>query len=111
MQPKIELKRGLIDYTHLPIIFRSPDTNRSEFLPRGVNRPRPIKNDRYFIGRVTLHPPEKDADHPKIPRRYRRHAKVFSEQQSQRLPAHTISNHATEPLPASPRTPPRHTLP
>src|SRR5258707_2721037 len=90
MQPKIDWKRGWIDHTHLPIIFRSPDAKKAEFLPRGVNRPRPIRDDRYFIGRVTLHPPNEAIDHSQIPRRYRRHAKVFSEQQSQRLPAHSI---------------------
>ncbi len=110
-QPKIDWKRGWIDHTHLPIIFRSPDAKRAEFLPRGVNRPRPIRDDRYFIGRVTLHPPEKETDNPKVPRRYRRHAKVFSEEQSQRLPAHSIWDHAIELLPGAPRTLPGRLLP
>ncbi len=111
MQPKIDWKQGWIDHTHLPIIFRSPDAKRAEFLPRGINRPRPIRNDRYFIGRVTLHPPENDASQPKIPRRYWRHAKVFSEEQSQRLPAHSIWDHAIELLPDAPRTLPGRLLP
>jgi len=111
MQPKIDWKCGWIDHTHLPIIFRSADVKRAEFLPRGINRPRPIQNDRYFIGQVTLHPPKETTDHPKIPRHYRRHAKVFSEQQSQRLPAHSIWDHAIELLPNAPRTLPGRLLP
>src|SRR5258708_14169155 len=90
VQPKIDRKRGWIDHTHLPIIFRSPDAKRAEFLPRNINRPRPIKNDRYFIRPGMLNPPKEDADRSKIPRRYRRHEKVFSEKQSQTLPAHSI---------------------
>src|SRR5260370_25779553 len=111
MQPKIDWKRGWIDHTHLPIIFRSPDAKRAEFLPRGINQPRPIRNDWYFIGRVTLHPPKEGTDHPQVPRHYRRHAKVFSEQQSQRLPAHSIWDHAIQLLPNAPRTLPRRLLP
>src|SRR5260370_29591419 len=111
MQPKIDWKRGWIDHTHLPIIFRSPDAKRAEFLPRGINRPRPIRNDWYFIGRVMLHPPEEATGHLKVPRRYRRHAKVFSEQQSQRLPAHSIWDHAIELLPGAPCTLPGRLLP
>src|SRR5258707_1709883 len=37
-QPKIDWKCGWIDHTHLPIISRSPDTKRAEFLPRSINR-------------------------------------------------------------------------
>ncbi len=110
MQPKIDWKRGWIDHTHLPIIFRSPDAKKAEFLPRNINRPRPIRNDRYFIGRVTLHSPKDEDNHPKIPRRYRRHKKVFSEKQSQRLPAHSIWDHAIELLPGAPRTLPGRLL-
>src|SRR5229473_2508722 len=58
-----------------------------------------------------LHSPEENTDHPKVPRRYRRHAKVFSEQQSQRLPAHSIWDHAIKLLPGAPRTLPRRLLP
>ncbi len=50
VQPKIDWKCGWIDHTHLPIIFRSPDVKRAEFIPRSINRPRPIRNDQYFIG-------------------------------------------------------------
>src|SRR5258708_20408864 len=58
-----------------------------------------------------LHPPEETTDHSKVPRCYRRHAKVFSEQQSQRLPAHLIWDHTIELLPGAPRTLPGRLLP
>ena len=45
IQPKIDWKCGWIDHTHLPIIFRSPDAKRAEFLPRSINRPQPIQKD------------------------------------------------------------------
>src|SRR5216684_2349007 len=111
VQPKVDWKRGWIDHTHLPIIFRSPDTKHAEFLPRSINRPRPIQKDRYFIGRVTLNPPKEDPSHEKIPRHYRCHTKVFSEEQSQRLPSHSIWDHAIELLPNVPHTLPGRLLP
>ena len=53
-QPKIDWKRGWIDSSQLPIIFRAPDAKKARFSPRTVNRPRPITKDRYFIGKVTI---------------------------------------------------------
>src|SRR5229473_2128998 len=58
-----------------------------------------------------LHSPEENTNHPKIPRRYRHHDKVFSEKQSQRLPAHSIWDHDIELLPGTPRTLPGRLLP
>jgi hypothetical protein len=40
----------------------------------------------------------------RIPREYQRHEKVFNEEKSQRLPEHTIWNHAIELLPNAPAT-------
>jgi len=37
-----------------------------------------------------------------IPEEYQRHAKVFSKEESQRLPKHTIWDHAIELLPGAP---------
>ena len=111
VQPKIDWKHGWIDHTHLPVIFRSPDAKRTEFLPQSINQPRPIQKDQYFIGQVILNPPKEGPSHEKIPRCYRRHAKVFSEEQSQRLPAHLIWDHAIELIPNAPRTLPGRLLP
>ncbi len=37
IQPKIDWKCSWINHTHLPIIFRSLDAKRAEFLPRSIN--------------------------------------------------------------------------
>ena len=46
-----------------------------------------------------------------IPDQYQRHAKIFSEQESQRLPKHTIWDHTIELLPGAPSTLPGRLLP
>jgi hypothetical protein len=54
----------------------------------------------YFIERVLLHPwaiPAKPI--PGILAEFTRHRKVFSEEDSQRLPKHTVWDHAIELLP------------
>ena len=48
---------------------------------------------------------------PSIPSQYQRHAKIFLEQESQRLPKHTIWDHAIELLPGAPSTLPGRLLP
>src|SRR6266403_2790813 len=40
-QPKIDLKRGWIDHTQLPIVFKTADAAKSRFMPRMLNKPRP----------------------------------------------------------------------
>ena len=85
-QPKIDWKRGWIDHTQLPIIFRSKDAKKAVFTPRTRNVPKAIRpKDQYYIGRVTFHP-ELEEEIKGIPEEYKRHKKVFSEQKSQRVP-------------------------
>jgi len=50
------------------------------------------------IGRLNA---SADADLSKVPRAFHWHTKVFSEQQSQRLPEHTVWDHAIELLPGA----------
>src|SRR6266436_5925235 len=50
-------------------------------------------------------------DKTKIPQEYAKHSKVFSKEQSQRLPKHTIWDHAIELLPGAPSTMPGCLLP
>jgi hypothetical protein len=67
---------------------------------------------RYFIGRVTFHLKQlRPQEKKKIPEEYQRHEKVFSEEKSQRLPKHTIWDHAIELLPNAPDTLPARLLP
>ena len=47
----------------------------------------------------------------KIPQEYQRHHKVFSEEQSQRLPQHSVWDHAIELLPGAPNSLPGRLLP
>ena len=47
----------------------------------------------------------------KIPQEYTKHNKVFSKEKSQRLPKHTIWDHAIELLPGAPSTMPGRLLP
>jgi hypothetical protein len=61
---------------------------------------------------VTIHPTNpQDSPTPEIPKEYKRHEKVFSEEKSQRLPQHTIWDHAIELLPNAPVTLPARLLP
>jgi hypothetical protein len=72
-----------------------------------------IEAPQYFIGRVTFNdvPEEEEENLGKVPEEYRRHRKVFSEQESQRLPKHTIWDHAIELTPDAPDTLPGRLLP
>jgi hypothetical protein len=105
VQPKIDWKRGWINSSQLPIIGRAANAGKAIFTPRTRNIPRPTHKDQYYIGRVTVHPSEATPEEvAKIPIEHRRHAKVFSEQALQRLPEHTVWDHAIELLPGAPNT-------
>jgi hypothetical protein len=122
-QPNIDWKRGWIDHSQLPVVIRTPNAAKAQFVSRKDNKPRPIWKDQYYIGKVTFQrnpvdtkdiiiPWDEDKTNlEKIPKEYRRHAKVFSEEQSQRLPQHTIWDHAIELLPGAPNTLPGRLLP
>jgi len=97
MQPRIDWKRGWIDHTQLPIVFQAQNTQRAIFTPHTQNVPRLLPlQDRYFMVKVTIGRlnASSDADLSKVPRAFHQHAKVFSKQQSQRLPEHTVWDHA-----------------
>ena len=87
VQPNIDWKRGWIDHTQLPIVLRAPNAKKAVFTPRTRNVPRDVVSQQYFIGRVTFHNPITPATpDPRIPAEYQRHGKVFSEEESHRLP-------------------------
>src|SRR5258708_26102662 len=56
VQPKIDWKRGWIDHTQLPIIFRALNAKGATFVPRQRNVPRTRGPGPYYIGRVIFHP-------------------------------------------------------
>jgi len=110
IQPKIDWKRGWIDHTQLLIIFKTSDPAKARFTPRTINKPRPIKADQLLLCRATIGT-ALETDHNKIPQEYAKHSKVFSEEQLQQLPKHTIWDHAIELLPGAPSTMPGRLLP
>jgi len=59
------------------------------------------------IGRLDM---SSDANLLRVPKAFHQHTKVFSEQQSQRLPEHTVWDHAIELLPGAPASLPGRLL-
>ena len=108
-QPKIDWKRGWIDHTQLPIILKAPNAAKARFLPRQVNQTRPIHHKQILLCRTT--PITAATTKTSLSKEYTKHDKVFSEEQSQQLPKHTIWDHAIELLPGAPTTMPGRLLP
>jgi hypothetical protein len=112
MQPRIDWRKGWIDHTQLPIILRAPNAKKAVFVPRTRNKPRACPPNQYYIRSATIFPEHlEEKPPPKLPERYQRHEKVFSEERSQRLPQHTIWDHAIELLPNAPATLPARLIP
>ena len=96
----------------LPVILRANNAKKAIFVPhqRNVSRREGTKN--YFLGRIIFHPKKiPAAPIGGIPSKYQRHKKVFSEEESQRLPRHTVWDHAIELLPGAPASLPGRLLP
>jgi hypothetical protein len=77
------------------VIFRAPNTTKAQFLPRQINKPRMIKADRYYIGRIIINAKETPGD-PNIPEVYQQYSRVFSEDASHEFPPSYIWDHAIE---------------
>ena len=104
-QPRIDWKKGWIDHSQLPIVLRAPNAQKATFIPRIRNIPQPIQKERYFLCRVTVHPEQlEDADLTKVLEEFHCHAKVFSEQKSQRLLRRTVWDHTIKLLPNAPKS-------
>ncbi len=69
-----------------------------------------MKTDLFLLCKATIGTPQ-ETSKVEIPSEYAKHSKVFSEEQSQRLPKHTIWDHAIELLPGAPSTMPGRLLP
>jgi hypothetical protein len=116
VQPRIDWKKGWIDHTQLPIILHAPNAQHAQFVLWTRNIPRTQPPHQYYIGRTTIYPHTgtkriEEPDLDKIPKEFCRYNKVFSEEKSQRLPRHTIWDHAIELLPNAPATLPGRLLP
>ncbi len=110
VQPKIDWRRGWINHTQLPIIFKTSNAAKARFIPQTINKPHPIRIDQLLLCKATIGTAQ-ETDKTKIPQEYVKHSKVFSEEQSQQLPKHTIWEHAIELLPGAPSTMPGCLLP
>jgi len=108
-QPKIDWKQGWIDHTQLPIILQAPNAWKAIFGLRTMNYPRTVRTEWYFIGKVTIG--EALTSTPLIPSEYQRHSKIFTEEELQQLPGHSIWDHVIELLPNAPSTLPGRLLP
>ncbi len=100
VQPKIDWKRGWIDHTQLPIVFKAPDAAKACFMLRTINKPQPIKIEQILLCKATIGTAQ-ETNKTQIPQEYSKHSKVFSEEKSQRLPKHTIWDHAIKLLPGA----------
>jgi hypothetical protein len=87
-------------------VVHTSNAKCATFVPRTRNVPRPRQmQDRYFLGRVTFGKPNiANTDLTKVPMEFHRHAKVFSELQSQQLPEHTVWDHTIKLLPDAPQS-------
>ena len=104
-QPRIDWKKGWIDHSQLPIVFRASNAQKVTFVPRIRNILWPARRERYFLCKVTIHPEQlEDADLTKVPEEFHPHAKVFSEQKSQWLPKRIVWDHAIKLLPNAPKS-------
>ena len=101
-QPHVNWKRGWIDTTQLPIIFSAPNAAKAVYTHRSQRYQHP-QREQYFIRQVTLATPTKSSP-SRIPEEYQQHHKVFSKEQSQRLPSHSIWDHTIKLLPGAPNS-------
>ncbi len=108
-QPKIDWKRGWIDHTQLPIVFKAPNAAKAQFLPRSRDQARPLHHEQILLCKMNLLIAA--TTETNLPKEYVKHKKVFSKEKSQQLPKHTIWDHTIELLPGAPTTMPGQLLP
>jgi hypothetical protein len=81
VQPKIDWKWGWIDESHLPIILQTDNVGKAKYLPRDVNVPQSVQCKQYYLGKVTIRL-AMAKELKGVLDKYRRHAKVFSKEES-----------------------------
>ena len=91
-QPKVDWARGWIAHDQLPIVLRAPDAAKARFLPRQM-RPR----SHTLVGSATTLTPSTI-----VPPQYRKHARVFSEEESKKFPPPRSWDHAIDLKPGAP---------
>ena len=126
IQPNIDWVRGWIATKQLPVILRTPDARKARFVPRQRNVPRQPPNYTMHVAFVMfpnsqtktkqtlasqLAERETKPDKVLLPEEYRRHHRVFSEKESQRLPGPRVWDHAIELKEGAPSTLPGKVYP
>jgi hypothetical protein len=106
MQPKIDWRRGWIDHSQLPIIFRTPDAAKARFSPRTTNVPREHRISK--IGRLCIRTMTSTSQ---IPQQYRACERVFSEEASHEFPPSRPWDHAIDLKPGAPAALPGKLIP
>jgi RNase H-like domain found in reverse transcriptase/Reverse transcriptase (RNA-dependent DNA polymerase)/Zinc knuckle len=106
MQPQIDWRRGWIDHSQLPIIFRTPDAAKARFLPRTTNVPR--ESSALRIRRLHICTPNPK---PQIPQQYRAFERVFSKEASHKFPPSRPWDHAIDLKPGAPAALPGKLIP
>src|SRR6267154_2561695 len=79
-QPKIDWARGWISHDQLPIVLRSPDATKAQFLPRQM---RPTSHT--IVGHVEIAPSTTKLPTSSIPLQYQKHAHMFNDQESKKF--------------------------
>ena len=107
IQPKIDWAKGWIDVSHLPIVLSAVNAQKAKFTPRPsvvMRSHAPIEST--YMVYVSFLPsrlnPIDQQNLEKIPLKYRRHAKVFSESAAQHFPESHIWDHAIKLKPGAP---------
>jgi len=90
-QPKINWAKGWIDYSQLPIVLKANDADKACFQPQSMKQP-------WMRIRST------NENALKIPEPYRGFKKVFSDQESKKLPPSRPWDHKIELKPGAPPT-------
>ncbi len=85
-QPKIDWAQGWIDHSQLPIILRAADAAMAQFSARMTKLP-PMKIKRGKVEQQTRE---------RVPPQYQQYLKVFSDEESKRLPPERPWDHAID---------------
>jgi len=107
IQPKIDWAKGWMDISHLLIVLSAPNTQKAKFTPRpSVIMKSHVPMESTYMVYISFLPshlnPMDQQNLEKIPLKYQRHAKVFSESAAQRFPESRIWDHAIELKPGAP---------
>jgi hypothetical protein len=106
IQPKIDWKRGWIDHSQLPIIFRTEDAARVRFSLRTTNIPR--ESHVLRIGQLLIWNRSSPVS---IPEQYQAYERVFSKEASHEFPPSGPWDHAINLKPGAPAALPGKLIP